>query len=860
MSMLSFVRTRLCNKRRRSPRWFVPSLETLEDRVVPSVPGTGWNLVFSDEFSGSSIDHSKWTTYLPWGGPEGNGRFHNNNYLSYIMDDDVVVSNGSLKLLTEHRDVVGPTTGTIYHYTEGLIQTAGKFSFSYGYAEIRARLPVGMGPGMWPAFWMLGNGWPPEMDIGEWWTGNNRNHQGLYGMDSHWHDYNTYTALPGGFHTYGMLWSPGHQEYYIDGQLRLTIDGSYVPSQAMYLIVNSGISASPGPSGSTVFPNAFEVSYVHVFQGGGGGTIVNPGFEQGTTGWALSGSAAVVNYNQLTGFGQLRMDGGTGYAEQVITGLTPNTTYTLRGWDRVSYPSAVARLGVKNYGGPETWVDNSGTGYTQESVTFTAGPTSTQATIYCSKPVNGNAAEFDDLDLVQTPTASSIPDWTTNIGTPAGVIPITFTGTAASVAALGAISGNPSVLPNQNLILGGGGTQRTLAITPAPGQVGSATITLTVTDPIWGGSTTRSFVVNVVNSALPSPWWNQDIGIVGFSGSAATDGSTYTVAGSGADIWNQSDGFQYLYQLLAGDGEIVAHVTSITNTDPWAKAGVMLRDSADPSAPFADVVATPGQGVSFQWRSTAGGNPGFVAIPGVTAPVWVQLVRVGNAFTGSYSTDGVTWTQIGTTQTIAMSITALAGLAVTAHNNALLNAATFDNVSLTSPVYLTGSFNQIGLVNDGTPFSGGGLDGNGNAYSANLLGTSLTSNGVTFNLGAAGANNVVQAQGQTLALPSGQFSALSFLGTAVNGSQQNQTFIINYTDGTSDTFTVNLSDWLNPQGYAGEAVAATLAYYDAADGSSPAVPNYLYQYTLNLNKQKTVSSIALPNNVNVMILAIDLSA
>jgi hypothetical protein len=163
-----------------------PRLEELEPRTLLNAPGTGWNPVFSDDFSGSAIDASKWTTYLPWGGPEGNGRFHNSNYLSYIMDDDVVVSNGSLKLLTEHRNVVGPGTGHVYNYTEGLIQTSGKFSFAYGYAEIRAKVPTGVGNGIWPAFWMLGNGWPPEMDIAEWLTSGNNFHQGLYGMDSQW--------------------------------------------------------------------------------------------------------------------------------------------------------------------------------------------------------------------------------------------------------------------------------------------------------------------------------------------------------------------------------------------------------------------------------------------------------------------------------------------------------------------------------------------------------------------------------------------------------------------------------------------------------------------------------------------------
>src|SRR5262249_59670240 len=134
----------------------------------------------------------------------------------------------------------------------------------------------------------------------------------------------------------------------------------------------------------------------------------------------------------------------------------------------------------------------------------------------------------------------------------------------------------------------------------------------------------------------------------------------------------------------------------------------------------------------------------------------------GNTFRGYYSLDGGTWSPIGSAQTVGIGLTARAGLAVTAHNNGALNSSTFDTVSLTAagnpiPVDLSGSFNLAGIVNDGTTFSGG-LDGNGNAYSGSLLGTSLTAGGVTFNLGAAGGNNAVSALGQTINLPPGQFS------------------------------------------------------------------------------------------------------
>ena len=849
-------RSRPVRPKRASFHAFRPSGERLEPRVVLNAPGTGWNLVFSDEFTGGALDTSKWTIGRAWSGADGT----RGDGLAYIMNDDVIVSNGTLKLRNEKRDVVGPQTHTVYHYTTGYIQTSGKFSAAYGYVEIRAQVPTNVGQGIWPAFWMLGNGWPPEMDIAEWITSGNNFHQGLYGMDSHWHDYHTFTPFPSGFHTYSMLWSPGQEIYYVDGQAKLTVNGSYVPSQPMYLILDNGINDVSPPNGGTVFPNDFEVDYVRVYQGGGGGTIINPGFEQGTTGWTLSGSAAVVNYNQRSGFDTLRMNGGPGDAQQVITGLTPNTTYMLSGWDRVSYPSAVARLGVKNYGGAETWADNSGTGYTQKLVTFTTGPASTQATIYFSKPVNGNAADFDDLDLVQAATASPIPDLTTNIDTPTGTVPFTLTGTAAKFAAVSAVSSNPSLVPNGNVHFGGSGSQRTLTAAPAPGQVGTATITVSVTDPIWGERTTRSFAVNVVNSALPWPWWNQDIGTVGFSGSAATDGFTYTVTGSGADIWNQSDGFQYVYLPVTGDGTIIAHVASQDNTGGYAKAGVMIRETLNANSRHALVDLTPSHGTEFIRRTATGASAVSNFHPGTAVPYWVRLDRSGDTLTAYDSADGVNWNLVGSA-TVPMAPTVYAGLAVCAFNNGALNTSTFDNVYLSwtqVSVDLSSGFNQVGIATDGTPFAAG-LDGNGNAYSATLLGSTLSANGYTFNLGAADAPNAVQAAGQAIGLPAGQFSVLSFLGTGVNGPQPGQTFVVNYADGSSDTFTQDLSDWLDPQGYGGESVAATLTYYNYQDGSSPAVPNYFYQYSFALNNQKTVSSITLPDNGNVVILAIDLS-
>ncbi|MES2476596.1 MAG: LamG-like jellyroll fold domain-containing protein [Verrucomicrobiota bacterium] len=181
----------------------------------------------------------------------------------------------------------------------------------------------------------------------------------------------------------------------------------------------------------------------------------------------------------------------------------------------------------------------------------------------------------------------------------------------------------------------------------------------------------------------PTPWTTADIGPVGLAGSAGFDAGTYTVVGSGVDIWDTQDSFHYVSQTLTGDGEIRARVTSLTNTDPWAKAGVMIRDGSGAGAANAYMMSTAGNGFSFQWRAVASGVSNSTVAAGNPNPNnWVRLVRSGNLFTGYRSADGVTWT-LQTTATVTMGSSVSVGLAVTSHNNSQLNTATFDNVSVT---------------------------------------------------------------------------------------------------------------------------------------------------------------------------------
>ncbi len=228
--------------------------------------------------------------------------------------------------------------------------------------------------------------------------------------------------------------------------------------------------------------------------------------------------------------------------------------------------------------------------------------------------------------------------------------------------------------------------------TPTPG---GPTPTHTPTPP----AATPTRTPTPGSGGLPAPWLQQDIGSPGLSGSATYSGGAFTINASGTDIEGSSDKFHYVYESLSGDGTIVARVSSIENTDPWAKGGVMIRETLSADSRQAMMVLTPGNGLAFQRRLTTGGLTVSTGGPWVAAPYWVKLVRSGSTFTGYASSNGTSWTQVGS-DTISMATNVYVGLALTAHNNSTLCTAVLDNVS--APVSGGGSFILRIGAEDGT--------------------------------------------------------------------------------------------------------------------------------------------------------------
>jgi regulation of enolase protein 1 (concanavalin A-like superfamily) len=185
-------------------------------------------------------------------------------------------------------------------------------------------------------------------------------------------------------------------------------------------------------------------------------------------------------------------------------------------------------------------------------------------------------------------------------------------------------------------------------------------------------------------AALPSGWTDADIGSPYLAGSASYASGVWTVTGGGGDIWDNADQFNFASTNATGDRTMIVRVTSLQNSDPgsgWSKAGLMFRNDSSAGSANVSVVATAGQGVSFQWRSTGGGSSSYTSSSGITAPVWLKLARIGTSFTGYYSTDGNNWVQVKNQQ-VALNNAVMAGFDVTAHNNSALNTATFTDFSL----------------------------------------------------------------------------------------------------------------------------------------------------------------------------------
>ena len=277
----------------------------------PPTDSENWNPepVWRDEFDGNSLDGTKWTALN--GGWKDEGQQVRNCYTR--SDENINVSGGSLNLIGLYKPGATCTGGNTKtgNFTSGFVQTKNKAYFKYGYIEARIKMPKNKST--WPGFWMSPNnspysaGWPDwgEIDIVE---AKGSNHQ-FAASDAHWRDKNTPTGQTGShrnrqgvipsskfgtnndtteWHTYGVKWTEGKLEYFIDGEWHHTItefknsNSTGSPNgpfdQDFFLRLNLAIggnyidspwddpTSSVGAANGEGFPATMSVDYVRVYE------------------------------------------------------------------------------------------------------------------------------------------------------------------------------------------------------------------------------------------------------------------------------------------------------------------------------------------------------------------------------------------------------------------------------------------------------------------------------------------------------------------------------------------------------------------------------------------------------------------
>ena len=236
-----------------------PTTTATVNPTTPTLPHpisrTNYQLVWSDEFNGTSVDASKWNK-VGWGFPVAS-KWANFSYLT----SNVSVANG-LATITVQK------SGS--NWTGGILSTDTTKKFQYGFVEVRAKLPP-KGPGFWPGIWLYGGTSADELDIMEWLGRDVSTVHQTYHFSGGQQQVGVRSSdWTKDYHLFQMKWEPGRLTYYIDNVQSGTWTAN-VPARQMYLMLNFdvGNGASPWggyPNSSTPTTATFNVDYVRVYQ------------------------------------------------------------------------------------------------------------------------------------------------------------------------------------------------------------------------------------------------------------------------------------------------------------------------------------------------------------------------------------------------------------------------------------------------------------------------------------------------------------------------------------------------------------------------------------------------------------------
>jgi RHS repeat-associated protein len=363
-------------------------------------------------------------------------------------------------------------------------------------------------------------------------------------------------------------------------------------------------------------------------------------------------------------------------------------------------------------------------------------------------------ATFDNVSVTSTaipvPTITSISPTTGTAGTQ-----VVMTGSN-----FGSSQGGSVVLLNGLPMTVSAWASNSITVTVPQGATSGALGVLVA--PTMDNSNAVEFAVT--SNPLPPGWSDEDIGAVGVIGSATYSNGTFTINGSGTDIWGTSDEFHFVYQPLNGDGMIVARVVGEQDTAQYTKTGVMIRETLNSASTNVHMFYYPGN-AALQERTSTGVSASQVAAAsgGLSLPYWVKLVRSGNNFSGYMSPDGVSWAQVGSTQTVSMAQNVYIGLTTDANNNSVLATATFDSVAVSSTLTQGPVISSISPV--GAP-----------------VGAQVTLTG--FNFGSSQGNSVVLLNGA--ATPVNSWSSSSITITIPAGATSGS-LVVSVAPGMDDS-------------------------------------------------------------------------
>ncbi|SEG72725.1 NPCBM-associated, NEW3 domain of alpha-galactosidase [Actinacidiphila yanglinensis] len=191
--------------------------------------------------------------------------------------------------------------------------------------------------------------------------------------------------------------------------------------------------------------------------------------------------------------------------------------------------------------------------------------------------------------------------------------------------------------------------------------------------------------VLTVNQPVTAP----DKTFASTTASFSQEGTRLGVRAQGSDVYGSTNQYGAIYQAGAEhDGSTtVVKIDSQTNTNAWAKAGIMVRNDitgTNTSPGFLILVEAPGKGYVIQWDANGDGQldsnsaPNNTGIGTAAYPSWLKLVRTGTTYTGYYSTDDATWTEVAAVSVPSATATQDVGVFATAHQSGATSEVDFD--------------------------------------------------------------------------------------------------------------------------------------------------------------------------------------